>query len=458
VFPHYLVLQRIKYMKIFFVSLGCDKNLADSEQMLGILNAAGFEITDDEHEADVCVVNSCSFISDAKEESINTLIELGNLKTTGSLKALVCCGCLAQRYSKEIRDLIPEVDAIVGTMATDDIVAAVLSATEGKKEDYLKPLNGSLVYGKPRLLTTGGHYAYLKIAEGCNKRCTYCAIPKMRGNFRSVPMEVLTEEAKTLVSRGVKEIILVAQETTLYGTDIYGAKKLPVLLTELSKIEDLKTIRLLYCYPEEITDELIATIRDNEKVVKYLDIPTQSGADRILRRMGRKTTHKELLEMVAKIRKEIPDICLRTSLISGFPGETYKDHLETLEMVKQVRFDRLGVFTYSREEGTAAAEMQHQIPMFIKKLRRNSIMKLQQKISFEKAAAEVGRELEVMVEGRMPEDRVYVCRTYKDAPGVDGYLFLETDKELMSGDFVKVKVTGAKEYDLMGVPTDEFTE
>lgn len=445
-------------MKVFFVSLGCDKNLADSEAMLGQLNARGIEITDDETLADVAVVNSCSFIHDAKQESIDTLIELGRLKETASLKALICCGCLAERYSKEIRELIPEVDAIVGTMATDKIVDAVVSAYEGKQEDFFKPLDATLVYGKPRLVTTGGHFAYLKIADGCDKHCTYCAIPKMRGPFRSVPMEVLVKEAEILAEGGVKEIILVAQETTLYGLDIYGKKMLPTLLNELSKIKDLYYIRLLYCYPEEITDELIDTIRDNEKVVKYLDIPTQSGADKVLKRMGRKTTRAELEALVNKLRKNIPDICLRTSLISGFPGETHSDLKETLEFVKTVRFDRLGVFTYSREEGTPAGNMKKQVPEFIKKLRRNSIMRLQQKISFEKAEAEVGKELMVMVEGKMPEEGAYVCRTYKDAPNVDGYLFLETNKELMTGDFIRVKVTGAKEYDLMGVPTDEFTE
>lgn len=445
-------------MKIFFVSLGCDKNLTDSEMMLGELHEAGFEITDDENDADVCVVNSCSFISDAKEESIDTLIELGQLKKTGKLKALICCGCLAQRYTEEIKSQIPEVDAIVGTMAIDEIVNAVKSATEGKKEEFIKPLDGPLVYGKPRLVTTGGHYAYLKIAEGCDKYCTYCAIPKMRGPYRSVPMDVLLKEARTLAEGGVKELIIVAQESTLYGTDLYGKKMLPELLNKLSEIEDLYYIRILYCYPEEITDEIIETIKNNKKVVKYLDIPTQSGADHVLKRMGRKTSREDLETLVEKLRREIPDICLRTTLISGFPGETHKDFKETMEFVKKVRFDRLGVFTYSREEGTAADRMDKQVPEFVKKHRRNAIMKLQQGISFEKAEETVGREFYVMVEGKMPEENAYVCRTYKDAPNVDGYLFLETDKDLMSGDFIKVHVTGAKQYDLMGVPVDEFTK
>lgn len=445
-------------MKIFFVSLGCDKNLTDSEMMLGMLNKAGYTITDDEKEADVCVVNSCSFISDAKQESIETLIELGNLKKEGSLKALICCGCLAQRYSSEIRRLVPEVDAVVGTMAIDEIINAVEESVKGNRPDYIKPIDGPLVYGKPRMVTTGGHYAYLKIAEGCDKHCTYCAIPKMRGKYRSVPMDVLLAEAKTLVEGGVKELIIVAQESSLYGTDLYGEKMLPKLLWELAKIEELCYIRILYCYPEEITDEIIAAIRDNKKVVKYLDIPTQSGANNVLKLMGRHTTKEELIELTKKLRKEIPDICLRTTLIAGFPGEKHSDFKETMDFVREVEFDRLGVFTYSREEGTAADKMGGHVPEFVKKRRRNAIMKLQQEISFKKAESEVGRELYVMVEGRMPEDNVYVCRTYKDAPNVDGYLFMETRKDLMTGDLIKVRVTGAKQYDLMGVPTDEFTE
>lgn len=445
-------------MKIFFISLGCDKNLVDTEMMLGQLSGAGHEIVDDESLAEIAIVNTCSFINDAKEESINSLIEMGNLKMEGKLKAVICCGCLAQRYASEIREQIPEVDVIVGTMAIDDIVKAVECVSLGNRETFLKPIDGPLVYGKKRLMTTGGHYAYLKIAEGCNKHCTYCAIPRMRGNFRSVPMEVLLKEATELVSLGVKELILVAQETTLYGVDLYGEKSLHRLLSKLAEIEDLYYIRILYCYPEEIDDNLIAEIKNNEKVLKYLDIPIQSGADSVLKRMGRRTTRAELIELVENLRREIPDICLRTTLISGFPGETRKDFRETYEFVHKMCFDRLGVFTYSKEEGTAAERMDGHKPEFIKKYRRNRLMKLQQSIAYKKAEAEIGRELTVMVEGKMPEDGVYVCRTYKDAPNVDGYLFLETNKELMTGDLIKVHVTGAKEYDLMGVPADEFTE
>lgn len=445
-------------MNIFFVSLGCDKNLVDSEMMLGMLSKAGHRIVDDENEADIAVVNTCSFIHDAKKESINSLIEMGNLKTNGRLKAVIACGCLAQRYSSEIREQIPEVDAIIGTMSIDEIVNAVNSVYQGKREEYLKPVNGPIVYGKERLVSTGGHFAYLKIAEGCNKFCTYCAIPKMRGTFRSVPMEVLLSEAKKLAEDGVKELILVAQETTLYGTDLYGEKSLHRLISELSKIDALQYIRILYCYPEEIYDALIDEMRDNKKVIKYLDIPIQSGADSVLKRMGRKTTSEDIVNLVNKLRSAMPDICLRTSLIAGFPGETSKDHKATMAFVKKLSFDRLGVFVYSKEEGTPAEKMKGQVPEFVKKLRRNSLMKLQQKIAFEKANAEIGRHLTVMVEGKMPEDGVYVCRTYKDAPNVDGFLFLETAKELMTGDLIKVVVTGAKQYDLMGVPEDEFTE
>ncbi|MBR6309269.1 MAG: 30S ribosomal protein S12 methylthiotransferase RimO [Lachnospiraceae bacterium] len=444
-------------MKIFFVSLGCDKNLVDTEMMLGELVDAGHAIVDDENLADIAVINTCSFIHDAKEESINTIIELGELKEKGQLKAVIVCGCLAQRYADQIRTELPEVDVIVGTMAIDEIVAAVAKVEAGEKAEFLKSVDGPLVYGKRRVVTTGGHYAYLKIAEGCDKHCTYCAIPKMRGTFRSVPMDVLVKEARELASQGVKELILVAQETTLYGTDLYHEKSLPKLLRALSGIEELYYIRILYCYPEEITDELIDEISYNKKVIKYLDIPIQSGADRVLKRMGRRTTREELETLVNKLRAKVPDICLRTTLISGFPGESGRDFKETYDFVKRMRFDRLGVFTYSREEDTAAARMSGHLPEFIKNRRKNKLMKLQQTIAFEKAREEVGKTMTVFVEGKMPEDGVYVCRTYKDAPGVDGYLFLETSKDLMTGDLIRARVTSAREYDLVGVPEDELT-
>ncbi len=447
-------------MKISFISLGCDKNLVDTEMMLGMLSEHGHEIVNDESEADVAVVNTCSFISDAKAESINTLIEMGDLKTAGKLKGIVAAGCLAQRYSKEIREQIPEVDEIVGTLSTDDIVAAVDEIEKGGRREFLKPIDGPLVYGKKRIVTTGGHYAYLKIAEGCNKHCTYCAIPSFRGHFRSVPMEVLINEARTLCENGVKELILVAQETTLYGTDLYGEKKLSELLHKLSEIESLWYIRLLYCYPEEIDDDLIEEMAANKKICHYIDMPIQHASDDILKRMGRKTGNADLRNVIEKLRKAMPDIAIRTTLITGFPGETKKDVDILKSFVKEMRFDRLGVFTYSREENTAAARMKKQIPMWLKKKRRDGVMKIQQQIAFEKAKAETGKTLSVMVEGRMPDDsspdkQVYACRTYKDAPEVDGFLFLETDKELMTGDVVTVTVTGAREYDLTGVIKNE---
>ncbi|MBP5624431.1 MAG: 30S ribosomal protein S12 methylthiotransferase RimO [Lachnospiraceae bacterium] len=460
-------------MKICFISLGCDKNLVDTEMMMGMLSENGHELVSDETEADVAVVNTCSFISDAKAESINTLIKMERLKENGTLKGIIAAGCLAERYSEDIRRELPGVDVLIGTMAIDEIVNAVTliekgitgktAETSDKKHMFFKPVSGALVYGKKRIVSTGGHFAYLKIAEGCDKHCTYCAIPSFRGKFRSVPMEVLVNEAKTLCEGGVKELILVAQETTLYGKDLYGEKSLVKLLRELSKIEGIVMIRLLYCYPEEITDELIAEIASNRKICKYIDMPIQHASDRILKRMGRLTTGDDLRFVIKRLRDNVPDICIRTTLITGFPGETKKDFDELVSFVKDIRFDRLGVFTYSKEEGTGAALMKRQVPNFIKKARKNKIMRIQQAIAFENAASEVGRELTVMVEGKLPDEsedgkNVYACRTYKDAPDVDGFLFLNTARELVTGDICTARVTGANNYDLVGVMNDEFTE
>lgn len=450
-------------MKIGFISLGCDKNLVDTEMMLGSLAAAGFEPVNDESDAEIMVVNTCSFIRDAKEESINTLIRLGELKKQGRLKALIAAGCLAERYTDEIRESLPEVDAVVGTMAIDEIAVAVDRVFKGERPDIKKSIDGPLIYGKKRILTTGGHFAYLKIAEGCDKHCTYCAIPSFRGKFRSVPMEVLVDEARELAAGGVKELILVAQETTLYGMDLYGQKKLPELLRKLSEIEDLYFIRVLYCYPEEIDDALIAEIRDNSKVCHYIDMPIQHASDSVLKRMGRRTTEADLRAVVSKLRKEIPDIAIRTTLITGFPGETRKDFKILENFVAEMKFDRLGVFTYSKEEGTGASRMKGQVPGFLKKLRRSRIMKLQQAFAFAKALEEKGRKVLAMVEGKMPDEsaqgkNVYVCRTYKDAPDVDGFMFVETGHELMTGDVIKCVVTGADNYDLIGEIENEFTE
>ena len=442
-------------MKVLFISLGCDKNLVDSEMMIGMLAEKGYSFTDDETEAEAVVVNTCCFINDAKEESVNTILEMAELKKSGQIKALIVAGCLAQRYREEIQTEIEEVDAIIGTSAIDAITEALDRVLAGERENYFENLDKAPVTGKKRIVTTGGHYAYLKIAEGCNKHCTYCIIPKVRGNYRSVPMESLLEEAKTLAEGGVKELILVAQETTLYGTDLYGEKKLPQLLRELAKIEELQWIRLLYCYPEEITDELIEVIRTEEKVCHYLDIPIQSGCDRILKRMGRRTDTGQIRGLVEKLRQEIPDICIRTTFITGFPGETQEDHEDTMYFVNEMEFDRLGVFTYSQEEDTPAAGMDEQIDDEIKVCRQEEMMELQQEIAFEAAQAMEGEILTVMVEGKIAEDDAYVTRTYKDAPGVDGYLFVRTTRSLMSGDFIKVRVTGAHEYDLLGEPVEE---
>lgn len=437
-------------MKILFISLGCDKNLVDSEVMLGMLTSKGYEITDDENEADVVVVNTCCFIGDAKEESIHNILEMAELRKAGDIKALIVTGCLAQRYKEEVQTEIPEVDAIIGTTAIDAIVETLEDVLAGQGHNHIEDINRTPVYDKSRIVTTGGHYAYLKIAEGCDKRCSYCIIPKVRGNYRSIPMESLLAEARKLVEFGAKELILVAQETTLYGNDLYGEKSLPRLLHELCKIDGLYWIRILYCYPEEITDELIETIRTEEKVCHYLDIPIQHASDNILKRMGRRTNQAELRDMIARLRERIPDICLRTTLITGFPGETQEDHEELMAFVDEMEFDRLGVFTYSAEEDTPAAEFEDQIEEEIKKDRQAEIMELQQEIAFEKAENAVGRTVLAMIEGRLPDENAYAARTYMDAPNVDGLVFVQTSRELMTGDFVKVKITGSYEYDLIG--------
>lgn len=437
-------------MKILFISLGCDKNLVDSEVMLGMLTSKGYEITDDENEADVVVVNTCCFIGDAKEESIHNILEMAELRKAGDIKALIVTGCLAQRYKEEVQTEIPEVDAIIGTTAIDAIVETLEDVLAGQGHNHIEDINRTPVYDKSRIVTTGGHYAYLKIAEGCDKRCSYCIIPKVRGNYRSIPMESLLAEARKLVEFGAKELILVAQETTLYGKDLYGEKSLPRLLHELCKIDGLYWIRILYCYPEEITDELIETIRTEEKVCHYLDIPIQHASDNILKRMGRRTNQAELRDMIARLRERIPDICLRTTLITGFPGETQEDHEELMAFVDEMEFDRLGVFTYSEEEDTPAAEFEDQIEEEIKKDRQAEIMELQQEIAFEKAENAVGRTALAMIEGRLPDENAYAARTYMDAPNVDGLVFVQTSRELMTGDFVKVKITGSYEYDLIG--------
>ena len=437
-------------MNILFISLGCDKNLVDSEVMLGLLDKKGYQIVDSEEDADIIVVNTCCFIHDAKEESIQTILEMAEYKKEGKLKALIVTGCLAQRYQQEIIDEIPEVDAVLGTTSYDHIVEAVEEALAGNGHVVLEDVDALPDVKEKRLVTTGGHYAYMKIAEGCDKHCTYCIIPKLRGNYRSVPMEKLLAEAKDLADQGVQELILVAQETTVYGKDLYGEKSLHKLLRELCKISGIQWIRILYCYPEEIYDELIQTIKEENKVCHYLDLPIQHASDAVLKRMGRRTSKAQLVEIIEKLRKEIPDISLRTTLITGFPGETQEQHEELKDFVDEMEFDRLGVFTYSPEEDTPAATMTDQIPEEVKEDRQAELMELQQEIAFDLAEDMVGREVLVMIEGKVADENAYVGRTYKDAPNVDGLIFINTDEELMSGDFARVRVTGALEYDLIG--------
>ena len=437
-------------MKIMFISLGCDKNLVDTEQMLGMLGANGHTFTDDETVAEVIVINSCCFINDAKEESIETILEMAQYKECGSLKALIVTGCLAERYKEEIIKEIPEVDAVLGTASYDKIVEAIDKALEGEKPLIFEELNRLPDINTNRMVTTGGFYAHLKIAEGCDKHCTYCIIPKIRGTYRSVPMEKLIAEAEYLAGLGVKELILVAQETTIYGVDLYGKKSLHILLKELCKINGIKMIRIMYCYPEEIYYELIETMANEKKICNYLDMPIQHCSDAVLKRMGRRTTKDELIAIINKLRDRIPDIVLRTTLIAGFPGETEENHQEMMEFVDEMEFDRLGVFTYSPEENTPAATMDNQLDEDTKCDWRDEIMELQQEIAFDKSEGMIGRELLVMVEGKITNEPAYVGRTYMDAPGIDGNIFINTGEEFISGDLVKVKVIGANEYDLIG--------
>lgn len=442
-------------MKVLFISLGCDKNLVDSEHMSGILSDAGYEFTDDEREADVIIINSCCFIHDAKEESINTIFEMARYKEEGKCKALVLAGCLAQRYYNEIKTEIPEIDICIGTTAIESVAEALNNYFDYKKKvqviNNIDKLSGA---NAPRNLSTMGSFAYLKIAEGCDKHCTYCIIPKIRGNYRSVEMETLIKEAKELAKRGVKELILVAQETTMYGKDIYGKKSLHILLRELAKIEGIYWIRLLYCYPEEIYDELIDTIAEEKKICHYLDIPIQHASDNILKRMGRKTNNEQLKNIIYKLRKKIPDIILRTTLITGFPGETNEDHELLMNFINEIEFDRLGVFTYSPEENTPAAKMPDQIDEEVKIARKNEIMELQQDIVFDISERYVGNTYVAMIEGKISGEHAYMARTYMDCPGVDSNIFIITDEELVTGDFVKVVVTGTNDYDLIGEIAD----
>ena len=437
-------------MKLLFISLGCDKNLVDSEFMIGQLAARGIELTDDETEADVIIVNSCCFIGDAKEESINTILEMAQQKETGRCRSLIVTGCLAQRYQDEIRKELPEVDAIVGTNSYDSIYEAVEETLKKNFYQNMKELIGLPQMENKRLLTTGGHFAYLKIAEGCNKNCTYCVIPSVRGRYRSYPMEELLAQARQLAEGGVRELILVAQETTLYGLDLYGEKSLHRLLDELNKVPGIFWIRILYCYPEEIYEELIDAMLRNSHVCHYLDMPIQHCNDTILKRMGRRTNRAQLEEQIAHLRERIPDITLRTTLICGFPGETEEMHEELMQFVNDMEFDRLGAFTYSAEEGTPAAQFPDQVPAETMQRWKDAVMELQEEVIFDKNETMTGLETYVFIEGKVADENAYIGRTWRDAPNVDGYIFINTDETLMTGDIVKVRVTGAYEYDLIG--------
>ena len=456
--------------KIAFVSLGCDKNTVDTEIMLRILADRGYEITEDETEADALFVNTCGFILDAKEESIQTLIEKGTLKETAHLKALIATGCLAQRYSKEIQEQLPEVDAVLGTGSYEDI-ADICDQLLGGPEaadsdrpaaclmDLRDPDLRDLGYRK-RILTTPGFYGYLKIAEGCSNHCTYCAIPRIRGPYHSRRMEDILQEARDMADLGVREINVVAQDITKYGLDLYGRHALAELLRKIAEIPEIRWIRLMYAYPEDITPELIAVMQEEPKIAHYIDIPIQHCSDRILRMMARHHTKEKLLQVIADLRRAMPDITIRTTLITGFPGETEQEFEEMRDFIEEIRFDRLGVFRYSREEDTPAARMPEQVPAREKRRRERILMGCQQKISREIAESLVGREMDVFIEGEMPDEqkedgtRVYVGRTYRDAPDIDGYFFLESKKSLMSGDYVRGVVTQATDYDLTGVEKD----
>jgi ribosomal protein S12 methylthiotransferase len=451
-------------MDIFFVSLGCDKNLVDSENMLGILRDNGYRIIDHEEAADIIIINTCCFINDAKQESINTILEMAQYKKTGKLQALIVTGCMAERYKEEILKEIPEVDALLGTASFDAIMGVMKELMDGKKPMRFEDLSRIPKTNAKRVLTSGAFSSYLKIAEGCDKHCTYCIIPKVRGNYRSVPMEDLLKEASYLAEQGVKELILVAQETTLYGKDLYGEKTLPKLLEKLCQIEGIEWIRILYCYPEEITEDLIEVIKREPKICHYLDIPIQHANDRILKLMGRKTSKSDLIHIINQLRTKIPDIVLRTTLITGFPTETEEEHKELLDFVHDMAFERLGVFTYSKEENTPAAQLKPQITAKVKKLRQKELMKQQQSIVFSHTNQLIGRTFDVLIEGRIAEeDHVYIGRTYMDAPQVDGYFFVSSEEELISGSIVKAVVTKAKDYDLVGElvkgeKRNEFTE
>lgn len=441
--------------KVAFTSLGCDKNRVDSEVMLGILQKNGYTAVADEAEADIIVVNSCCFIKDALEESIETILEMAQYKDpeVGNCKGLIVAGCLGQRFEKEFFDELPEVDAIVGTTAYESIAEVADEILAGKEQvKQLESIDLAMQdeNGKLRVLSTAPYFAYLKISEGCDNHCTYCVIPKMRGKHRSRKMESLIEEATMLAQQGVKEIVIVAQDTSIYGRDLYGKPMLHELLKQLNAIEGIAWIRLLYCYPETLTEETIEAMAACKKVCHYIDMPIQHGNDAVLKRMGRKSSQAMIREKVAKLRAAMPDIAIRTTLIVGFPGESEEEFADLMQFVQEMRFERLGVFSYSREEGTAAARMENQIDDERKEERRDIIMDLQKSIAASLCEAEVGKEMEVLIEGKLPEEAIFCGRTRRDAPDIDGLVFVSSEEELYSGDFVTVRIREAGDYDLMG--------
>lgn len=448
---------------VAFTSLGCDKNRVDSEVMLGILRDRGYEAVADETQADLIVVNTCCFIRDALEESIETILEMARYKEEGNCKGLIVTGCLGQRYEKEFFQELPEVDAVLGTAAYEEIADAADRILEGERgfkllEDIDKPMRDE--NGKGRILSTAPYFAYLKISEGCDNHCTYCVIPKMRGRHRSRTMESLVEETRALAAQGVKELVIVAQDTSIYGRDLYGEPKLHELLEKLATVEGIQWIRLLYCYPETLTQETIDVMAKNEKICHYIDMPIQHGCDSVLKRMGRKSSQELIRQTVKKLRDAMPDIAIRTTLIVGFPGETEEEFAELQDFVREIRFDRLGVFCYSQEEGTPAAKMEGQIDEDVKEERQKIIMDIQKQIAASLCNKEVGKVLEVLAEGRLPEENVYCGRTRRDAPDIDGMVFFKSEEEVYSGDFVSVEIKEAGDYDLMGdvVYADEFTQ
>ncbi len=434
-------------VKIGFVSLGCNKNLCDTENMMGLIVEAGFTLTPNPSEAEVIVVNTCGFIESAKQESIDAILEMAQYKKD-KCRLLVVCGCLAQRYPNEIRESLPEVDVIIGTTAFTKISQAVKEGLSGNKQEYIESVDKAEEENLPRIRTTPHYSAYLKIAEGCDNRCTYCAIPYIRGKYRSRKIENILAEARALCDDGVRELIIVAQDTTRYGIDIYGEKKISQLLTKLCSIEKLEWVRLHYSYPEEIDDKLIDTIKNEDKIVKYLDIPVQHGCDSVLRRMGRGTDRKSIEKLIKKLRSAIPNITLRTSIIAGFPGETEEEFSELCDFLETVRFDRTGVFAFSCEEGTPAAKLKGQLAENVKEERRDKVMTLCQKISKQRNENMIGKTLKVITEGF--EDNLYYGRSDGESIEIDPKIYFGAHRELAAGDFVYVTIKAADEYDLYG--------